>query len=168
MRIPLIYIKDKQAFTKEGGPMRLLGKPLDVARRLKEGGSRLIHIVDVDAINGLPTNMDIYDGLTYFINIEVECAPRDAFVKKLLSIKARVVLPPDSLELTGIREKKLLVAKIPAGYRGDADGFHDVVLSAADDEAAGRFEALGKRVIIYDADKGRVKMKVWGVITPSS
>src|SRR5512135_2780469 len=113
--------------------MRLLGKPLDAARRMKDEGSRLIHIVDVDAINGLPTNMDIYDGLTYFINIEVECAPKDAFVKKLLSIKARVVLPPDSLDLSKIREKKLLVAKIPPGYAGEAEGFHDVILEDADD-----------------------------------
>src|SRR5512143_928722 len=148
--------------------MRLLGKPLDVARRMQERGSRLIHIVDVDAINGLPTNMDIYDGLTYFINIEVECAPKDAFVKRLLSIKVRVVLPPDSLDLSMIREKKLLVAKIPPGYRGEAPGFHDVVLAAADEGEVIRFAGLGKRVIIYDADREKVKGKVWGVITPSS
>ncbi|MFN7991251.1 MAG: hypothetical protein U0R44_03780 [Candidatus Micrarchaeia archaeon] len=167
MEIPLLYLKDKQVFTKNG-PMRLLGKPLDVARKMQEKGCTLIHFVDIDAVNGLPTNMDVYDGLTYFINIQVECAPRDAFVKKLLSIKCRVVLPPGSLDLSKIKEKRLLVARIGASYPGEAEGFHDVILDEADDDSVRRFAALGKRVIIYSKDRKKVTEKVWGVITPSS
>ena len=172
MDIPLIYLKDKQAFTKQDGPMRLLGKPQDVAKSLHEGGCMLIHFVDMNALAGASTNFDVYDGLTYFINVEVECAPRAELVHKLLSIKCRVVLPPaDSkggMDVTEMREKKLLVAKIPPGYKGEAAGFHDVILEEADKAGVERFASLGKRVIIYDKDKGKAKGRVWGVITPSS
>lgn len=172
MKIPLVFLKDKQAFAKSGGPMRLLGKPLDLARKLKESGCRLIHFVDLDALSGSPANMDIYDGLTYFINIEVECAPRPEFVRRLLSIRCRVVLPPSDapggLDVSSFKEKKLLVAKIPPGYAGKAEGFHDVILEDAGEPEAGRFRALGKRVLVYGKDEGKMKTKPWGVISPLS
>ncbi len=172
MEIALIILKDKQAFSKGEGPMRLIGKPLDVARRLKERGFRLLHIVDSDALNGKPANLDVYDGLTYFINVQVECAPRPEFVHKLLSLKCRVVLPPSDLpgamDVRLVKEKRLLVAKIPPGYGGSAEGFHDVILEDADDGSVRRFSALGKRVMIYKKDEGKVEEAVWGVIAPSS
>ncbi len=172
MEIALIILKDKQAFSKAGGPMRLLGKPLDAAKALQEKGIKLLHIVDLDALSGAPKNLDVYDGLTYFINVQVECAPRPEFVHKLLSLKCRVVLPPSdmpgSMDVSSMKEKKLLVAKIPPGYTGSAEGFHDVILQDADDDEVERFTALGKRVIIYDKDRMKVKRKVWGVIAPSS
>jgi hypothetical protein len=172
LNIPQVYIKDKQAFAKAGGPMRLLGKPLDLARGLQKQGCRLIHFIDTDALAGSPANLDVYDGLTYFMNVEVECAPRADFVRKLLSLKCRVVLPPSDapggLDVTSMREKRLLVAKIPKGYGGDAEGFHDVVLEDAEEAEVERFGRLGKRVIIYEKDRKKVSSKVWGVISPLS
>ncbi|MEW6722002.1 MAG: hypothetical protein AB1324_01955 [Candidatus Micrarchaeota archaeon] len=167
MRIPVIFLKDKQAFSSVGGRMRLLGKPIDVARGLKEEGFVLIHITDMDALKGQPTNLDVYDALTFFINVQVECAPRDEIVKKLLSLKCRVVLPPDSpLGVSGYREKKLLVARIPKGYGGDAEGFHDVILDEADPASVKRFESLGKRIIINENDSEKVK-NAWGTLISS-
>lgn len=166
MHIPIIYLKDKQAFRRKAGFLRMIGKPLDLARELKGAGYELIHIVDQDAISGITKNMDVYDGLTYIINVQVECAPHDDIIHSLLSLKCRVVLPP-SFDVSSLHEKKLLVAKIPKDYEGDAEGFHDVVLEGASDSGVKRFAALGKRVIIYDKDEAKIKEPVWGIITSS-
>ncbi len=166
MRIPVIYLKDKQAFSRKAGFLRMIGKPLDLARELKSAGYELIHIVDQDAISGLTKNLDVYDGLTYIINVQVECAPDEKLVHKLLTLKCRVVLPP-SFVTSALSEKRLLVAKIPKDYAGDAEGFHDVVLEDATESEIRRFVALGKRVIIYDKDEKEVKEEVWGIITSS-
>lgn len=170
LRIPLIYLKDKQAYGES--MLSLLGKPIDLARRLKDDGYKLIHLIDQDALAGRSTNLDIYDHLTYFINVEVECAPRDEIVKKLLSLKCRVVLPPDASGLSALREKKLIVAKVSGSYAGHLDDFHDVVVEDADEDAVKRFLAMGKRVIIYEKDLGKIKSKevkkqIWGVLVSS-
>jgi hypothetical protein len=166
MKIPMFYLRDKQVFTKKEGILKLSGKPLDLAKDLKDDGVKLIHFVDMDALSGLSKNLDVFSGLTYFINVQVECAPKEEMVMKLLSLKCRVVLPPDA-PVVQYREKKLLVAKIPAGYSGDAEGFHDVILVDADERSVKRFEALGKRVIIFEKDEDKVKSEVWGVISSS-
>jgi hypothetical protein len=168
MKIPLIYLRDKQAFRKEGGMLRLIGKPLDFAKESKKGGCQLLHIIDVDALSGLQNNLDVYDGLTYIINVQVECSPSLNVVMKLLSLKCRVVLPP-SADMASIREKKLLVAKIPKAYAGAAEGFHDVVLEDADDASVSKFSELGKRVIIYEKDEaglsGKMRKKLFGIVS---
>jgi len=146
--------------------LSLAGKPLDLAKDLKAGGVILVHLIDTEALNGMPNNLDVYNGLTYIINVQVECAPKDSLVKKLLSLGCRVVLPP-SFDATPYKEKKLLVAKIPKGYKGDAGGFHDVILEEADDAEMERFSKLGKRLIIYEKDEKDVKTKPWGVISSS-
>jgi len=163
--IPIIYVKEKQAFRKEGGILRFLGKPIDVARKLKDEGYRLIHIVDLDALALLSTNLDIYDALTYFVNVQVECAPDDTLVKKLLSLKCRVVLAPSELDLSQLKERKLLVAKIPKDFKGSVNDYHDIILEDADNEIVKRFLSLKKRIIIFDKDKDKVKEEVWGIIT---
>ncbi|MDD5171518.1 MAG: hypothetical protein PHF60_00600 [Candidatus ainarchaeum sp.] len=166
MRIPLIHLKDKQVFHKKAGFLRMIGKPLDLAREFKTAGYELVHIVDQDALSGLTKNLDVYDGLTYIINVQVECAPDESLVHKLLTLKCRVVLPP-SFVTSALHEKRLLVAKIPKDYAGDAEGFHDVILEEASDSEIRRFTALGKRVIIYDKDEKKVNEAVWGIITSS-
>jgi hypothetical protein len=166
LRIPLIYLKDKQVFRKKSGFLRLIGKPLGIAKELKTAGYELIHIVDQDALSGLTKNLDVYDGLTYVINVQVECPPAESLVCKLLTLKCRVVLPP-SFDVSAFHEKRLLVAKIPKDYTGDAEGFHDVILDEASDSEIDRFAALGKRVIIYDKDEKKMNKDVWGVITSS-
>jgi len=168
LRIPVIRIKDKQAFADM---LSLLGKPVDVAKKMKEEGYKLIHIIDMDALSGMPTNLDIYDNLTYFINVQVECAPNDKIVKKLLSLKCRVVLDPSKLYsskpgLSAIREKNLLVAKVQRDCALPLDDFHDVVIEKADDDSVARFAALGKRVIVSESDYGKLanRKPVWGIL----
>jgi len=165
LRIPLIYIKDKQAFRKEDTLLRFIGSPVELARKFKKEGYKLIHIVDLDALSGVSTNLDIYDSLTYIINVQVECAPDEGLVKKLLSLKCRVVLLPSSLDLSALREKKLLVAKV--SKQEDVGDFHDVVVEDADDALVKTFASMGKRVMIYEKDHEKVKEKVWGVIVSS-
>ena len=86
-------------------------------------------------------------------------------IMKLLDLKCRVVLPPET-PVAKYREKKLLVAKVPEGYSGDAEGFHDVILENADAKTVKKFESLGKRIIIYEKDESKIK-KAWGVISSS-
>jgi hypothetical protein len=169
--IPLILIRHKQVF--KSGMLSLMGKPVDVAKKLKSSGCTLIHIVDEDALAANSSNLDIYDNLTYFINVEVECAPKEEIVRKLLSLKCRVVLPP-SADVSGYREKKLLVAKLPRGYAGNAAalaGFHDVIVEGADDEAVERLATMGKRVIVYKDALEKLGPKarglLWGAISIS-
>lgn len=168
LRIPLLILKDKQAFRRHAGALMLAGKPIDIAKRLKEEGTKLIHIVDSDALKGLPTNLDVYDNLTYIVNVQVECAPKDGIVRKLLSLRCRVVLPP-SFDTSALKERKLLVAKIPGGYGGDAEGFHDVVLEHADSATVKRFSSLGKRVIVFEENYTELetgdRKLIWGVIS---
>lgn len=122
----------------------------------------------MDAQKGLQNNLDVYNNLTYVINVEVECAPVPTIITHLLNLKCRVVLPP-SADIRSMREKKLLVAKIPAGYDGDAEGFHDVVLENASGPEVSRFVRLGKRVIIYEKDEGKIKNRkeLFGIISSS-
>jgi len=171
LRIPLIYIRDKQAFRKEGGRLRMAGKPISIAKKLKDGGAKLIHVVDLDALKGSSTNLDIYDKLTYFINVEVECAPQEELVKSLLTLKCRVVLSPGGLDLSKIREKGLLVAKLQKDFRGSVGDFRDVILEGPDRESLKRFSSLGKRIIVYETDYGKLeagnRKMVWGVISAS-
>jgi len=154
--------------------MRFIGKPIDIAKRWKDDGCRLIHIIDADAIKGTPNNLDIYSNLTYFVNVQVECAPIPAIISKLLTLKCRIVLPPSAgSSVADMVEKKLLVAKIAPGASvkdEELAPFHDVILEDADDASVERFDSLGKRIIIYDKDKDKLKKtikKIWGIISTS-
>ncbi len=162
IKIPLIYLKDKQAFAKRNGVMRLLGNPVEIARRLKGEGYILIHIVDLDAKEGMETNFDVYDKLTYFINIEVECGEREHFIERLLGIKSRVVLElPTKIDLKKWEEhKRLLVGKIGKNYTGNAEEVHDLILEEPTERLLSLFG--DRRLIVYGSYKG--KEKVWGVI----
>lgn len=157
IRIPLVYMKDKQFYTKRDGVMRILGNAVEVAKKL---GSeyKLIHIVDLDLKKGSNANFDTYDKMTYFVNIEVECIENSVFVKRLLEIKSRVVLDlPTKLELEKWKDQeRLLVGRITAGYSGKAEGVHDVIIEKPED--AERFAE--KRIIAYEGFRG----KAWGII----
>ncbi|MBU0532766.1 hypothetical protein KKB44_04705 [Candidatus Micrarchaeota archaeon] len=165
MDIPIIYLKDKQVFRKEAHILKLLGKPIDVVKKLHADGYKLVHIVDMDALSGSSTNLDVYDALTYFINIQVECAPKIDLIHKLLSYRCRVVLVPSELDLSEIKEKNLLVAKISKNGEYHLDDFHDVILEEADDASIKKFKAKGKRVIVFDDYKGT--QLVFGILTYS-
>ena len=161
MKIPLIYLKDKQAFTKQKGVMRLLGNPVEIAKKFKEEGYILLHIIDLDAEKGMETNFDVYDKLTCFINIEVECN-KEHFIGRLIKIKSRVVVQlPSELNLKKWKEnKRLLVGKIGKDYHEKAEEVHDLILEEPTDELFRKFKE--KRLIVYENYKG--KEKVWGII----
>jgi uncharacterized protein related to proFAR isomerase len=159
LKIVLFHVKDKQAFVKLSGVPRFAGNPVEVGKKLKDEGCKLIHIIDEDALKGMTKNLDVYNALTFFINVQVECAPQEEIVKKLLSLRCRVVLPPDA-DISDYEEKNLLVAKLPDDYKGDAKGFNDVIVSSEDQ--AKRMLSLKKRVMML----GESKQKLWGTISP--
>lgn len=166
LKIPILYLRDKQVFTKAGGILRIVGKPLDVAKELKKQGYKLIHIIDLDALSGRSTNLDVYNGLTYFINVQVECAPKMEMITKLMVLKCRVVLPPTTeFILGGLLNPNLLVAKIPKDFKGNLDNlFHDVILEEYTEAEAKRFVKLGKRIITYEEQKPKKSKDLWGLI----
>ena len=168
--IPLFIIKDKQALSLD---MKILGKPIDICKKLQQEGHKLIHIIDKDALTGSSTNFDIYNNLTFFLNIQVEIASREEFVKKLLKINCRVVIPPNPQLDLSKESKKLLVAK----FRADLDygmlniePFSDVILENADDDSIDLYIAKGKRIIVFESDFKKLKKekakKIWGVLNP--
>lgn len=163
LNIPAFYIKDKQAFRMREGTLSIIGNPVDVAKKLAEK-AEFIHIIDLDALKGISSNFDVYDKLTYFINIEVECAPRKELILKLLAVKSRVVVKLPA-ELSGLGgQKRLLVGKVSRDYQGDTSAVHDLVVDDAEEDVVERFS--GKRIIIYKKDLQKVKdkEKIWGAI----
>jgi uncharacterized protein related to proFAR isomerase len=171
MTIPFFYLKDKQAFVKSEGTMRLIGKPIDRCRRLSKDGIKLIHILDLDAIRGMSTNFDTYDHLTYFVNIQVEIGSKLDFIERLLRIKARVVVElPTELNIGQLQQyERLLVGKIKSDYVGNISGVHDLVLENADDECVKKFHKTGKRIMIYESNYRKLETEnrklVWGVLS---
>lgn len=158
-------MRDKQLFTKANGILRLVGKPLDTAKELKKEGYKLIHFVDMDALSGRNTNLDVYSGLTYFINVQVECAPKAEILQKLMTLKCRVVLLPTAeLDSSVSLNHNLMVAKITTNYTGDAKDFRDVILENYDESSAKKFIKLGKRIIIYENQKPKKTKDIWGII----
>jgi len=171
LKIPIIYVKDKQASRKDQGMLRLIGNPVFLARDMKQKGVKLIHIIDEDAKRGISNNLDIYDKLTFFINIEVECSENEVMVGKLLEKKVRVVLKlPAKTDLSKWKgNERLLVGIAPSGYKGNAEGVHDVIIEDANDVKVEKFAALGKRIIVDEADYRRLKRKkaIFGVLHPT-
>lgn len=110
LKVPTIYLKDKQAFAKSEGVMRLLGPAVECIKNLAKR-YKLFHIVDLDLKKGNAANFDIYDKLTYFTHIQVECENEEA-ADRLVRIMARVVVRlPTTLQLEKLN-KKLLVGEI--------------------------------------------------------
>lgn len=154
MKIPIIIIKDKQAFSKKDGFLTLLGSPVDVVKGLFQDGYKLVHIIDENALKGFSTNFDVYDKLTFFVNIEVECQPKQDLIKKLISLRSRVVIPPGIIDVSGF-EEKLLVAKISSQCEEPVDNFHDLFL--VDEISEKKYKNTKKRKISF-------KKGEWGTI----
>lgn len=157
LEVPLIYIKDKQAFRKINGTLKILGNAVEIARKLSRE-YKLIHIIDLDLKKGNNANFDIYDKLTYFINIQVEC-DEEKTIERLFGLKARVVVKlPTKLPLEKWNER-LLVGVIKNNE--DASGVHDVIILNPTKERMEKYKE--KRIIVYN-EKWDKKTKVWGVI----
>ncbi len=176
--IPFFYLKDKQAFRHDAGAgsYRIIGNPSQICRDLAGGGAKLIHIIDLDAKKGIRSNMDIYDKLTYFVNIEVECDAKEEMLDKLFGLKARAVVQlPSKANLSEWKaNERLLVGIVGAGYDGNAEGVHDVIIENVENtggagaETLERLAKLGKRIIVHASDYENIDAKykkwVWGVL----
>jgi len=163
LRAKFIYIKEKQAFSKEDGILKLMGKPIDIAKQWKKEGNELLHVIDLDALKGMKTNFDIYDKLTYLMHVEIECGENEEFIEQLLKINARVVIHlPTKIDLKKFSKKKrLLVGKIFVDYEGDVDPVNDLIIENADLESVTKYSKMKKRVLVYKKDfsKEMEKMK---------
>jgi hypothetical protein len=164
----VIFVRGKQAFSKEGGILRLIGKPTDVARDLAGKGRKLIHIIDKEARETSP-NFDVYDTLTTFMNIEVECKTK-SFAMRLIEVKGRAVIRlPAKFSLADFSEhERLMVGLAGRSYSGSVDGVHDLIIEEADDAAIAKFSKTKKRLIVHREDyeglKAENRKKIWGVL----
>jgi len=165
LKIPLIYVKDKQAFKKEDGTLKLIGKPAELAREWQKEGIKLIHIIDLDAVNRNSSNFDIYDTLTYFINVEVEGARDERAIARLLDVNARVVVElPTPIKLSKFSDKKrLLVGKIEHLKDANDDVF-DLYYTGTDEKTAEKLLKTKKRIILTSLIKIKGKNKPFGMV----
>ncbi len=147
-----LIVRDKDAFQEENGILRQTGKPMDVLRNISKD-VKVLHLVDLNAKKGNATNFDLYDRMTYLINIEVEVAPKEELVRKLLAVKARAVLDlPCKLDLKKfIGNEKLLVGKIN-DETGDErnDSVFDYYVETEDLELVKKIAGdRKKRILVY-------------------
>lgn len=173
-KIPKFILKDKQAFELDG--ISLIGEPVAHTKNLFDQGFKLIHICDTAAIKGLSTNMDVYDKLTYFVNIQVECAPKKDLLSKLVSIRSRIVISDfsDSSLLvirSFLENRKLFVAKVSKENSQKIDSllslFDEFYLDfSADSEIISKIISKKKRVILTQSDYKKLKNKkeIFGII----
>lgn len=164
--IPIIYLKDKQVFSKEGGMMQLLGPAVETIKRLSQK-YKLFHIIDLDLKKGSTANFDIYDKLTYFTHIQVECDDEKA-IGRLIDVNARAVVRlPTGLNL-GKWNRRLLVGivEIPGE---DISGVNDVIIPSSDEKKAREImkkcEKEGKRIMLCAAGRRVDEKKVWAIIS---
>ncbi len=157
IRIPLLYVRDKQFYVKQNGILRLLGNAVEVAKKLG-GQYTLLHLIDLNLKKGNVANFDVYDKMTYFVHIQVEC-DNEKMAERLLKIKARVVLHlPTELPIEKWNER--LLVGIVTGSE-DASGVHDVILKNPTKEKTKKYKK--KRIIVFENELEE-KTKVWAVI----
>ncbi len=167
IRTKLVILKDKQLFERKEGSLRLIGKPLSIAQKLKDEGFVLLHIVDTDALRGNTTNFDVYDKLTYIMNAQVECAPTLDLIEKLVAVKVRVIIAlPTLVDLKQLENKKrLLIGKIDAAYTGDFNLVYDLIIENPSLLLIKKYKKEGRRIFIYKKDFTKEMEKfIFGVI----
>ena len=183
-KIPCFLLKDKQAFEIDG--LRLCGEPIALCKKLFDQGAKLIHIIDTNAIKGVNSNLDVYDKLTYFVNIEVEAAPKKEILSKLISLRSRIVISDFSNDAFAAlfdysQNKNLLVAKINCSIFNWTDSkLFDRVLDFFDEiyfsgsvslSVLTKATKLKKRVIlnqsVYKNLKNKKELKIFGLIMDS-
>lgn len=167
LKAAFFYLKGKQFFTKQKGILCLAGKPVDVAKDLSKQGYKLLHIIDMDASGGNSPNFDVYDVLTQFINIQVECKNKE-FARKLIAMKSRIVVTfPTDFDLKQFSEnKRLIVGKIDS-YEKISEDVYDLIIENADDKLVESLKTK-KRIIVYEKDYEKLNNKnkrlVWAVL----
>ncbi|MBD3389451.1 hypothetical protein GF415_00660 [Candidatus Micrarchaeota archaeon] len=166
LEVPLIYLKGKKAYKKKLGTLKPMGSAIKVAKKFKEQlGTELIHVVDLDALQGKKTNYDIYDHLTFSMYVQIEVKPDPKLIKPLLGLNARVVIElPTKLDLKQFEDKKrLLVGKITPRFRGSLEGVYDIYL---DGESPAKLRELlkKKKRVFVNKDQNKKSDKVFGRI----
>lgn len=173
-KIPKFILKDKQAFDSDG--LSLVGEPVAHTKNLFDEGFKLIHICDTAAMKGVSTNMDVYDKLTYFVNIQVECSPKKDLLSKLVSKRSRIVISDfsaSSLDL--IKEfsenRKLFIAKISKENSKKFDSlfssFEEFYLDfLPNSDLIEKILSKKKRLILNQSDYEKLKNKkgIFGII----
>lgn len=168
LSVPKIYVKGKTAYKKQLGTLKPMGNAIKIAKRLRERlGIELIHIVDLDALDGKKTNYDIYDHLTFIMYVQVEVKPDPKLIKPLLDVGARVIIDmPTKLDLSQFKEKKrLLVGRITPRSKCSLDEVYDVYL---DGESETKLKELlkQKRRVFVNKEQNLKNTKVFGRIGP--
>ncbi|MCK4319962.1 hypothetical protein KAW38_05345 [Candidatus Micrarchaeota archaeon] len=141
------YLKGKQIFSKGKATYRLVGSPIPLIKKKIKQGFEVFHIKDLDALKGNAANLDIYDHLTQFTHVQVECLEKETLVKKLLGLRVRVVLDLPIKKIYQQEYEKLIVGKAEPGYKGPLN-CHDVFLDGEDGELVKRIKKENKRLII--------------------
>ncbi|MGB9719611.1 MAG: hypothetical protein ACPL06_03395 [Candidatus Anstonellales archaeon] len=161
MKVISFLLKDKQFFAWSDG-LKLVGNPVSKAKELRERGIKLLHIKDADIKT--MNNFDIYDKLTYIINVQVEAPCDGKIIKRLLEVKARVVVELPCALLEKFKEsKKLLVGKVRDWGNTDGIEFVNDVIVFSESEIE-KVERLGKRVLFWGKSKKKVFAEVEGYV----
>ncbi|MEW6528990.1 MAG: hypothetical protein AB1391_03820 [Candidatus Micrarchaeota archaeon] len=159
-----MIIRDKTAFAEESGVLKQIGKPIDIINSIAKD-IKLIHVVDLNAKLGNTTNFDLYNHMTYKINIEVEMPPKERIIKKLLDMKARVVLDlPCALNLKKFSENiRLLVGLVKKEER--EENVFDYYIKTDDVELLKVLtkNKTKKRVLLYSNKIGEKEAENAGV-----
>ncbi len=165
MDVPVLYVKGKQAFRKEMGSMRLLGNAANFIRKLSDEYS-LFHIVDLDALNGNKSNFDLYDNLTYFTHVQVECKPEEKLIGALLQMEARVVVDlPSKLDFEKFGKKKsLIIGRVKPGFSEPFPPIREIIMDGKDDELARRILSEDKRLFVLKAHYPKGFRRAFGVL----
>jgi len=167
MEVPVILVKGKQAFKKSMGSMRLLGNAANLVKKLSEEYS-LFHIVDMDALNGNKSNFDLYDNLTYFTHVQVECKPDEKLISALLQMEVRVVVDlPASLDFEKFGKKKsLIIGKVKPGFAEPFPPIREILLDGKDDELAKRILSEDKRLFVLKEHYPKGFRRAFGTLFP--
>ena len=165
MDVPVLHVKGKQAFRTEMGSMRLLGNAAQLVRSLSEEYA-LFHVLDLDALKGNKSNFDLYDHLTYFTHVQVECKPDPKLISELLKMEARVVVElPSALDFEKFGKKKsLLVGKVKPGFAEPLPPIREIILDGKDDELAKRILNEDKRLFVKKEHYPKGFRRAFGVL----
>ncbi|MDD2655891.1 MAG: hypothetical protein PHQ80_04470 [Candidatus ainarchaeum sp.] len=165
MDVPSFYLKGKQAFRMELGSMRQLGNAAQLVRSLSEEYA-LFHVVDLDALKGNKSNFDLYDHLTYFTHVQVECKPDSKLISALLKMEVRVVVDlPSAIDFEKFGKKKtLVVGKVKPGFAEPFPPLREIIIDGKDDELARRILNEDKRLFVKKEHYPRGFRRAFGVL----
>lgn len=158
IRGKLVVLKQKQFFERKGGVLRLLGPAGEAGKKLAKE-YKVLHIIDMDAGSGKGANFDIYDSLTSFVNIQVECSGNSALAKRIYGLGGRVVIEVgDGIDRKLVKPNlTILKTAEPGGEEAEKDlGLvKDVLVLGSTEEKLAMVKKAGKRAFVLSEGPGR-------------